>query len=162
MKIISWNVNGIRAAWGHGLSQFIDNFGADIYAFQETKTSERLPMLEVPGYYPYWSFCDGKNGYSGTLVLSREKPLCVDYGIGDDEFDVEGRIITLEYAQFYLVNCYVPNSQHAPGRHDYRLKWDVLLRAHIISLSSRKPVILCGDFNCPISDDDIYEASKWV
>ncbi len=162
MKIISWNVNGIRAAWSHGLSSFIDSSGADIYAFQETKTTEAIPLAEVEGYSPYWSFCDKRNGYSGTLVLTKQEPINVRYDIGNDDFDTEGRIITLEYENFYLVNCYVPNSQRSKWRYDYRTEWDGLMLSYLVDLQHRKPVIACGDFNASISDKDIYEQSKWI
>ena len=124
MRFVSWNVNGIRAAWNHGLSSFLTEFNADIYAFQETKTSEAVSMMELEGYYAYWSFCTRRKGYSGTMCLTREEPMRVDYGIGDNDFDCEGRIITLEYDEFFFVNCYVPNSQNSDYRYDYRCNWD--------------------------------------
>lgn len=162
MKLVSWNVNGIRAAWSHGLSDFLDHCDADIYCFQETKTDEGVPMIELDGYHAYWSFCTWRKGYSGTLCLSKQKPLHVSYGFENEYFDAEGRIITLEYPDFILVNCYVPNSQRSKYRLDYRLEWDALLLDHLKDLSHRKPTIVCGDFNVPISDSDIYEENKWV
>lgn len=162
MKLVSWNVNGIRAAWSHGLAAFLDRCDADIYCFQEIKTDEVVPMIELDGYYPYWSFCTWRRGYSGTLCLTKQKPLHVTYGFGNEFFDSEGRIITLEYADFHLVNCYVPNSQRSKCRQDYRLEWDALLLDHLKELSHTKPVIVCGDFNVPISDEDIYADNKWV
>lgn len=162
MRIISWNVNGIRAAWSHGLSAFLTEYDADIYCFQETKTSEAISMMELEGYYAYWSFCTRKKGYSGTLCLTHIKPKDVSYGIGDEDFDCEGRIITLEYDDFFLVNCYVPNSQHSDSRYDYRSNWDDRLLQYLRKLKDTKRTIVCGDFNVPISDADIYEESKWV
>jgi RNA-directed DNA polymerase len=162
MKLVSWNVNGIRAAWNHGLSAFLDSFDADIYCFQETKTDEAIPEVQIDGYYAYWSFCQRKKGYSGTLCLTKFKPIHVSYTLGDDSFDAEGRIITLEYPDFFLVNCYVPNSQHSKYRADYRSEWDLFLLSHLCELKYRKPTIVCGDFNVPISDEDIYAESKWV
>ncbi len=162
MKIISWNVNGLRAAWNHGVSQFCNNFDGDIYAFQETRVSQPFVPAELKGYYPYWSFCQGKKGYSGTLILSKQKALGASYDMGNPEFDTEGRIITLEFPQYYFVNCYFPNSQHSALRHDYRVEWDSRLHDYLLSLEELKPVIICGDFNVPISDYDIYEESKWV
>ena len=161
MKLISWNVNGIRAAWNHGLSAFLTDTDADIYAFQETKASEPITMMEVEGYYAYWSFCTKRKGYSGTLCLSRIEPLSVTYGIGDDDFDCEGRIITLEFDNFYFVNCYVPNSQSSDARYDYRCDWDERLAAYLKKLRRRKSTVICGDFNVPIADKDIYSENQW-
>lgn len=160
MKIISWNVNGIRAAWNHGLSLFLDENEADIYCFQETKTGEPVHMVEIEGYYSYWSH-SGRKNFSGTLCLSRIKPISARYGIKNCQ-DNEGRVITLEYPDLYLVNCYVPNSQHSYNRSDFRSTWDKLFYEHIADLKKQKPVIICGDFNVAISDIDIYEQSKWI
>ena len=162
MKIISWNVNGIRAAWSHGLSAFLSDTDADIYAFQETKTSEPIPMMELEGYYAYWSFCTRRKGYSGTLCLTREKPISVTYGIGDEDFDCEGRIITMEFDSFFFVNCYVPNSQSSDARYDYRCEWDDRLVKYLTKLQNRKPTIVCGDFNVPISDADVYSENQQI
>lgn len=161
MKIISWNVNGIRAAWSHGLSLFLDNSNADIYCFQETKVQEPVHMLELDGYYSYWSNCINRKAYSGTLCLTRVKPLSYRYGMPNLDNN-EGRLITLEYADFYLVNCYVPNAQHSYDRSDYRSEWDRIFFGYTAELKSRKPVIICGDFNVAISNNDIYAESKWV
>lgn len=161
MQFISWNVNGIRAAWNHGLSTFLQKHNADIYAFQETKVNEPFLLAELDGYDAYWSFCDRRKGYSGTLVLTKYTPESVDYGIGDPNFDTEGRIITLEYERFYFVNCYFPNSQRSGMRRDYRAGWDEVLKKYLAGLDCKKPVIVCGDFNVPISDDDIYGESNW-
>ena len=161
MKIISWNVNGIRAAWAHGLSQFLDNSNADIYCFQETKVQEPVHMLELDGYYPYWATCKNRKAYSGTLCLSRIKPISYRYGMPNLDNN-EGRLITLEYADFYLVNCYVPNAQHSYDRSDFRSEWDKHFFSYISELKDIKPVVICGDFNVAISNKDIYAESKWV
>ncbi len=162
MKFISWNVNGIRAAWNHGLSAFFADNDADIYAFQETKTNEPVSVIELPGYEAFWSFCEHRSGYSGTLCLTKQHPMNVWYDFGDENFDCEGRIITLEFETFFFVNCYVPNSQSSNFRYDYRLDWDKRLIKHLKHLRYHKPTIVCGDFNVPISDDDIYAQNKWV
>ena len=162
MKFISWNVNGIRAAWNHGLSTFFADNDADIYAFQETKTNEPVSVIELPGYEAFWSFCEHRSGYSGTLCLTKQHPMNVWYDFGDKNFDCEGRIITLEFETFFFVNCYVPNSQSSNSRYDYRLDWDERLIKHLKHLRYHKPTIVCGDFNVPISDDDIYAQNKWV
>jgi len=162
MRLVSWNVNGIRAAWGHGLSNFLDAYDADIYAFQETKTDGAIPMMELEGYHAYWSFCTRRKGYSGTLCLTKAEPMDVRYDLGNPDFDTEGRIITLEFGDFFFVNCYVPNSQRNEKRYDYRGNWDILLLRYLKHLRYLKPTIVCGDFNVPISDKDIYEENKWV
>ncbi|MGP1521642.1 MAG: exodeoxyribonuclease III [Treponema sp.] len=162
MKIVSWNVNGIRAAWGHGLSAFLDSYDADIYAFQETKTNDSIPMMEKEGYFAYWSFCKRKKGYSGTLCLTKIKPLNVAYDLDNKEFDTEGRIITLEFEEFYLVNCYVPNSQRSESRHDYRIEWDYELISYLERLKEIKPTIVCGDFNVAISENEVYRGNERV
>lgn len=162
MKLVSWNVNGIRGAWNHGLSAFMDSCNADIYCFQETKINEPFLPAVPEDYYAYWSFCERKSGYSGTVCFSRWKPLHYKYGFDDKLFDSEGRIITLEFPDFYLVNCYVPNSQRSASRHDYREQWDALLLVYLRELKLKKPTIVCGDFNVPISDADIYAENKWV
>ena len=127
MKIISWNVNGLRAAWNHGLSSFLTKCGADIYAFQETKTNEVLPEYVPEGYYDYWSFCSGaRRGYSGTLILSRYPAISCRCEFPEKDFNCEGRLISLDFGSFYFVNCYVPNSQRSEWRKDYRNRWDEL------------------------------------
>lgn len=162
MKLVSWNVNGMRAAWSHGLSTFLNKFDADIYAFQETKVNEPYFLAELEGYETYWSFCDTRKGYSGTAVFTKTKPLNVTYDFGTyNEFNTEGRIITLEYDNFYLVNCYVPNSQSSERRKDYRAEWDYYLMQYLLNLKHQKSVIVCGDFNVPITDKDIYDESNW-
>ena len=161
MKFISWNVNGIRAAWNHGLSILLDNADADIYAFQETKTDERFLPVELEGYHAYWSF-GKRSGYSGTMCLSRTEPMNVTYGIGDDEFETEGRIITLEFEEFFFVNCYVPRSVASVKRADYRNSWDLRFIQYLYDLRYRKPVIVCGDFNVTASDKEVYPGNTQV
>ena len=162
MKIISWNVNGIRAAWGHGLSSFLAETDADIFAFQETKLTEPLSFINKTGYKPYYSFCERKKGYSGTMCLTRYKPVSVMYDMGDKGFDCEGRIITLEFATFFFVNAYFPNTQSSTERTDFRAEWDEHFIQYVSELLSLKPVIICGDMNVTISNNDIYEESKWI
>ena len=173
MKIVSWNVNGIRAAWNHGLSAFLRKSKADIYALQETKINSPYYAAELNGYYPYWSYCERRSGYSGTLCLTRGEPAAVSYDMFSlveeseiaqraHEFDYEGRIITLEYGNFYLVNVYYPNSQRSAERYDYRSEWDALLFDYLRGLKKKKSTIVCGDFNVAISDDDIYPGNKWI
>ena len=162
MKFISWNVNGIRAAWNHGLEKVLIENDADIYAIQETKLSEPISVMELSGYQAFWSFCDSRKGYSGTLCLTKIPPIDVFFGFGENkDFDCEGRIITLEFTDFYFVNCYYPNSQGSELRHDYRAEWDKRLDLHLQKLRFHKSVILCGDFNVAVSDNDIYIESKW-
>ncbi len=161
MQFVSWNVNGIRASWNHGLSTFLGKADADIYAIQETKVNAPYHLAEIDGYEAYWSFCNIRKGYSGTLVLTKYTPLTVDYGIGNPYFDTEGRIITLEYDSFYFVNCYFPNSQRSNARKDYRAAWDENLKTYLSKLNAKKPVVVCGDFNVPVSDVDIYGESNW-
>ncbi len=162
MRIISWNVNGIRASWNHGLSDFLDKHRADIYAFQETKTDEAIPAVEKEGYHAYWSCCTRRKGYSGTLCLTRRKPLNVSYTMGVPDFDTEGRLITLEFEDFFFVNTYFPNSQRSEKRSDYRAMWDFLIIQYLMQLRYQKPTVMCGDFNVSISDRDIYQENKWV
>lgn len=156
MKFVSWNVNGLRAVWNHGLSAFLDTSEADIYAFQETRVDMPFRPVELQGYYAYWSFCKGRKGYSGTLCLSREVPLSVGYNLDDPDFDTEGRIITLEFETFIFINCYIPNSQHAADRQDYRNQWDTRFMHYLERMNHRKPIILCGDFKVTVSGTDVY------
>ncbi len=160
MKLVSWNLNGLRAAWRKGASTFFEFPDADIYAFQETRVNFPYDPAEIEGYIAYWSICKNRRGYSGTMCLTRHKPLCVTYDLGDTDFDTEGRIITMEFETFYFINSYTPNSQHAPDREDYRNQWDKLFMAYLTKLREKKPVIICGDFNVTVSEMDIYEENQ--
>ena len=146
MKLISWNVNGIRACINKGFYDVLKDFDADIFCIQETKMQEGQIEIEDHGYYLYMNSAV-KKGYSGTLVFTKVKPLSYSYGISIEEHDQEGRVITLEYDNFYLVNCYTPNSQDGLKRLEYRQVWEDDFLAYLKSLEEKKPVILCGDLN---------------
>ena len=154
MKLISWNVNGIRAAMGKGFLDFAKEQDADILCIQETKMQEGQAEVPLDGYHQYWCSAE-KKGYSGTAVFSKKEPLSVTYGIGIDEHDHEGRVITAEYDGFYLVNVYVPNSQNELKRLDYRMSWEDDLLAYLKKLEEKKPVIACGDFNVAHREIDL-------
>ena len=154
MKLISWNVNGMRAVMGKGFMDFFNEADADIFCIQETKLQEGQLEIELPGYHQYWNYAE-KKGYSGTAVFSKEKALSVSYGIGIEEHDHEGRVITLEYEDFYLVNVYVPNSQEELKRLDYRMKWEDDFLSYIKKLDEEKPVIYTGDLNVARLDIDL-------
>jgi exodeoxyribonuclease-3 len=145
MKMISWNVNGIRACITKGFYDFFNNIDADIFCIQETKMQEGQADLEIPGYYRYMNSAE-KKGYSGTLIYTKQQPLKVYYGI-NEKYNDEGRLITLEFDNFYLINSYTPNSQEELKRLDYRMEYEDCLREYMISLNQNKPVILCGDLN---------------
>lgn len=155
MKMISWNVNGLRACLTKG--GFLDSFAkldADIFCLQETKMQKGQAEIDLPGYEEYWNSAD-KKGYSGTAVFTRVKPLSVTYGIGIDEFDHEGRVITCEFDDFYFVCCYTPNSQDELRRLEYRMRWEDAFRARLCELDAVKPVILCGDLNVAHKEIDL-------
>lgn len=154
MKLISWNVNGLRAAMNKGFMEFFDSQDADIFCIQETKLQEGQIDLQTPGYYQYWNYAQ-KKGYSGTAVLSKKKPIGVSYGMGIEEHDLEGRIITLEFPEFYFVTVYTPNSQEGLKRLEYRMKWEDDFFAYIKELDSKKPVIYAGDLNVARLEIDI-------
>ena len=154
MKFISWNVNGLRACVQKGFLDFFREADADIFCVQETKLQEGQIDLETPGYHQYWNYAE-KKGYSGTAVFSRREPLGVSYGIGQEEHDREGRVITLEFADFYLVTVYTPNSQDELRRLDYRMTWEDDFRAYLLALDARKPVIVCGDLNVAHQEIDL-------
>lgn len=154
MKLISWNVNGLRAAMGKGFLEFAAEQDMDILCVQETKMQEGQAEVPLPGYHQYWCSAD-KKGYSGTAVFTKEEPISVTYGIGIDEHDHEGRVITAEYEAFYLVNVYVPNSQNELKRLDYRMQWEDDFRAYLKHLEETKPVITCGDFNVAHREIDL-------
>jgi exodeoxyribonuclease III len=154
MKFISWNVNGLRACTGKGFEDSFRQLDADFFCLQETKMQEGQLDLQFPGYTSYWNYAE-KKGYSGTAIYTRHTPLAVTYGIGIDEHDHEGRVITLEMADFYLVTCYTPNSQDGLRRLDYRMKWEADFLDYIKTLDEKKPVILCGDLNVAHQEIDL-------
>jgi exodeoxyribonuclease-3 len=154
MKLISWNVNGIRAAIGKGFLDFFDEKKPDILCLQETKISEGQLDLELEGYTSYFNYAE-KKGYSGTAVYTRIKPVNVTYGLGIEEHDHEGRVITIEFAGCYVVNVYTPNAQRGLERLPYRMSWEDAFRAYLLSLDKRKPVIVCGDLNVAHMEIDI-------
>lgn len=154
MKMISWNVNGLRACINKGFEDFFNNIDADIFCLQETKLQEGQINFAPAGYHCYWNYAD-KKGYSGTAVFTKLKPLCVTYGMGIDEHDHEGRMITLEFEKFYFITVYVPNSQRELTRLDYRMKWEDDFRDYITALNKKKPVIYCGDLNVAHHEIDL-------
>ncbi|MBR3009559.1 MAG: exodeoxyribonuclease III [Prevotella sp.] len=154
MKFISWNVNGLRACAGKGFADAFAALDADFFCLQETKMQEGQLDLSFPGYQSYWNYAE-KKGYSGTAIYTRHTPLNVTYGIGIDEHDHEGRVITMEMEQFFLVCCYTPNSQDGLRRLDYRMKWEDDFRAYLLRLDAVKPVILCGDLNVAHEEIDL-------
>ncbi|MBR3398304.1 MAG: exodeoxyribonuclease III [Prevotella sp.] len=154
MKLISWNVNGLRACAGKGFEESFKALDADFFCLQETKMQEGQLDLAFDGYESYWNYAD-KKGYSGTAIYTRQKPLDVSYGIGIDEHDHEGRVITLEMDNFFLVTVYTPNSQDGLKRLDYRMKWEDDFQAYLKSLDEKKPVIVCGDMNVAHKEIDL-------
>lgn len=154
MKLISWNVNGLRAALNKGFMDFFKEIDADIFCIQETKMQEGQANIELDEYYKYWNSAE-KRGYSGTAVFSKKKPINVTYGIGKEEHDKEGRVITLEFDKFYLVNCYTPNSKRELERLDYRMIWEDEIRNYLKELDKIKPVIYCGDLNVAHEEIDL-------
>lgn len=154
MKFISWNVNGLRACEGKGFRNIFKELNADFFCLQETKLQEGQIDLQFPGYESYWDYAD-KKGYSGTAIFTRHKPLSVSRGLGIDVHDHEGRAVTLEFEQFYLVTAYVPNSQDGLRRLDYRMTWEDDFRAYLKALDERKPVVVCGDLNVAHQEIDL-------
>ena len=154
MKLVSWNVNGLRACINKGFNDFFTAASADIVCLQETKMQQGQVEVHFPGYEQFWHSAE-KKGYSGTAVFTRQQPLSVAYGMGIAEHDQEGRIITLEFADFQLVNVYTPNSQRGLTRLEYRMQWEDAFRDHISRLASKKPVIICGDLNVAHQEIDI-------
>ena len=157
MKLVSWNVNGLRACLGKGFLDYCAQEDADVVCLQETKLQPEQAVFELEGYHRYFHSAD-KKGYSGTAVLTKEEPLSVVYGFGDDVHRHEGRVITAEYPEFYLVCCYTPNSQDGLKRLDYRMEWEDAFRAYLLTLDAKKPVILCGDLNVAHTEMDIKNA----
>ncbi len=154
MKFISWNVNGFRACLNKGFDEFFKEADADFFCIQETKMQPGQAELDAPGYHQYWYSAE-KKGYSGTAVFTKHEPLSVKYGLGIEEHDHEGRAITLEYENFYLLCVYTPNSQRELARLDYRMKWEDALREYMKTLDSKKPVIYCGDLNVAHEEIDL-------
>ena len=154
MKLISWNVNGLRACLGKGFEDFLNNSDADIFAIQETKMQEGQAEVNAPSYLSFWNSAE-KKGYSGTAVFSKNEPLSATYGIGLEKHDHEGRVITAEYENFYFVTCYTPNSQNELKRLCYRMEWEKDFREYLLKLDSVKPVILCGDLNVAHKEIDL-------
>lgn len=154
MKFISWNVNGLRACVGKDFSQSFESLNADFFCLQETKMQAGQLELQFPGYTSYWNYAE-KKGYSGTAIYTRKEPLAVTYGIGIDEHDHEGRVITLEYDKFFLVTVYTPNSQEELQRLDYRMTWEDAFQAYLHQLDAKKPVIVCGDMNVAHQEIDL-------
>lgn len=154
MKLISWNVNGLRACVGKGFMDFFNEQDADIFCLQETKLQEGQIDLDLTGYHQYWNYAE-KKGYSGTAVFTKEEPLSVTYGIGIEEHDHEGRVITLEFPQFYMITVYTPNSKDGLARLDYRMQWEDDFLTYVKKLEENKPVIFCGDLNVAHNDIDL-------
>ena len=159
MKLVSWNVNGLRACLGKGFLDAFSSLDADIFSIQETKMQPDQAELDLPGYKQYWNSAE-KKGYSGTAVFTRLEPLNVTCGIGSEEHDREGRAITLEFEDFYLVNCYVPNAQRELTRLDWRMEWEDALREYLLGLDRKKPVIYCGDLNVAHQEIDLKNAKS--
>lgn len=154
LKLISWNVNGIRACMGKGFLDFFQAEDADIFCLQETKLQEGQISLDLPGYYQYWNYAE-KKGYSGTAVFTKREPINVTYGLGIEEHDHEGRVITLEFPEFYFITVYTPNSQDGLARLEYRMKWEDDFLAYVKNLEKTKPVIFCGDLNVAHKEIDL-------
>ena len=154
MKLISWNVNGLRACAGKGFLDYFKEAEADVFCVQETKLQEGQIDLSLEGYHQYWNYAE-KKGYSGTAVFTKEEPLSVRYGMGAEEHDREGRVITLEFPACFLVTCYTPNSQNELARLPYRMEWEDAFRAYLKELEKKKPVICCGDMNVAHREIDL-------
>lgn len=154
MKCISWNVNGLRACVTKGFEDYFHTMDADFFCLQETKLQAGQIDLSLPGYHQFWNYAQ-KKGYSGTAIFAKQEPLSVIYGVGVEELDTEGRLITLEYPDFYIATCYTPNAQDKLARIDHRLKWDEAFRNHLKRLDETKPVIVCGDLNVAHKEIDL-------
>lgn len=153
-KMISWNVNGLRACLGKGFLEYLKESDADIFCIQESKLQEGQVELELPGYHQHWNYAE-KKGYSGTAMFTKEEPVSVAYGLGIEEHDHEGRVITAEFPEYYVVTCYTPNSQDGLKRLDYRMQWEDAFRAYLKALETKKPVIFCGDLNVAHQEIDL-------
>ena len=154
MRLISWNVNGLRACVGKNFHDFFQNINADVFCLQETKLQEGQIELDLPGYFQYWNYAV-KKGYSGTAIFTKKEPIAVMYGMGIEEHDQEGRVITLEYPDYYMITVYTPNSQNELARLDYRMKWEDDFLAYLKKLEEKKPVIFCGDLNVAHKEIDL-------
>ncbi|MCX8128845.1 MAG: exodeoxyribonuclease III [Clostridia bacterium] len=159
IKLISWNVNGLRACMEKGFLDFFRSVDADVFCIQESKLQEGQISLELDGYHQYWNYAE-KKGYSGTAVFSRIKPINASHGLGMPEHDSEGRTITLEYDEFFLVNVYTPNARRGLERLDYRMKWEDDFRCYLKNLDSKKPVVICGDLNVAHKEIDLKNPSS--
>ena len=154
MRFISWNVNGLRACMGKGFQEFFDRMDADFFCLQETKLQEGQIDMKLPDRQQYWNYAE-KKGYSGTAIFAKQEPLSVRYGVGVEQLDTEGRMVTLEYPEFFLVTCYTPNAQRELARLDHRLVWDGAFRNYLVALDQEKPVIICGDLNVAHQEIDL-------
>jgi exodeoxyribonuclease-3 len=159
MKLISWNVNGLRACVGKDFMEFFKKVDADIFCIQETKLQDGQITFDAEGYHQYWNYAR-KKGYSGTAIFTKQEPLCVYYGINMEEHDSEGRVITLEFEDFYMVTVYTPNSQNELARLDYRMKWEDDFKAYLKELDEKKPVVMCGDLNVAHKEIDLKNPSS--
>ena len=159
MKLISWNVNGLRACVTKGFQEFFDTVQADFFCLQETKLQSGQIQMDLPGYEQFWNYAE-KKGYSGTAIFAKETPISATYGVGVPELDTEGRLITLEYPGFYLLTCYTPNAQQGLARIDHRLKWDEAFRNYLHELDQIKPVIVCGDLTVAHQEIDLKNPSS--
>lgn len=159
MKMISWNVNGLRAVVGKNFYEFFHEIDADIFSVQETKLQEGQIDLQTEGYFQYWNYAE-KKGYSGVAVFTKKEPLAVTYGLGIEEHDKEGRVITLEFEDFFYITVYTPNSQQENARLAYRMDWDNAFRGHVASLDQKKPVVICGDLNVAHAEIDLKNPSS--
>ena len=154
MKLISWNVNGLRACLGKGFTEAFEALNADFFCLQETKLQAGQVTLDLPGYHQFWNYAE-KKGYSGTAIFAKKEPLSLRLGLGVPELDTEGRLITLEYENFFLVTCYTPNAQPELARIDHRLRWEDAFRDYLMGLDEKKPVLVCGDLNVAFSEIDL-------
>jgi len=159
MKLVSWNVNGLRACVKKGFLDYFHEMDADIFCVQETKLQEGQIELDLEGYHQYWNYAL-KKGYSGTAVFSKVKPLSVSYGVGDENEESEGRILTLEFEDFYLINVYTPNSQRDLARLNFRLDWEDRMHDYLTQLNESKPIVLCGDLNVAHTESDLKNAKS--
>jgi len=159
MKLVSWNVNGLRACVKKGFWEYFHDIDADIFCIQETKLQEGQIEVDLPGSFQYWNYAE-KKGYSGTAVFTKYEPLTISYGFSPEESEQEGRIITIEYANFYLVNVYTPNSQRDLARLKFRLEWEDKLKKYLLALNEKKPVVYCGDLNVAHQEIDLKNAKS--